>query len=83
MGTDCGAGDERCCGENGEGEERLAFLFGEANGGGGGGLGRAEGVQERGDRNFEIDGVGGPGGLDDVVLEEGFLGSELGGKWTG
>ena len=76
-GADRGTWDEWRRGEDGEGKQRLAFLFREADGGGGGGLGGAQGVQEGSDGDFEVDRVGWASGLDGVGFEEGFLRWEL------
>ena len=74
-----GAGDVGG-GEDGEREERLGVFLCEADGGGCGGLGGAEGAVQGGEGHFEVDGVVGGGGLDGVVVENGFLenGRELG-----
>lgn len=58
------------CGGDGHGEHGDAVLLGEAEGGGDAVEGGLEGALEGLQREFEVDGVGGFGGLDVVVVED-------------
>lgn len=62
-----------CICEDGEGEKRDLIFLCQAYGDGSGGLSGAESAVERGERDFEIDCVGGGGRLDGVVFKDSVL----------